>query len=281
MTDRVDTTGIIVDSYEAGMEHLRNYPLRTEFYPGFYYCLLMLQDDGSHKVVERNSMPCWGALREYEAGNRADDPWPEDLRTERHLFPEGKPVALSVCMSRNFRESNRDHKSHYSWDRTNTYTPEKWNTFIEFVTNKEVSPWRSVLNNFSLIKNDDGVYWGFVTEDTNVDPNVLINMFRANFFANEHAINFYQYTKDHPEVDPRIAYIKCSDLDSYFISGRFILKNWFTGVPDIPCEGTFYERTSYNRPDASYVWGGKGNRGVSAKTKDLDYLNAELAASVA
>jgi hypothetical protein len=211
----INTSGVKV-TYEEGMEHLRTFPLDKNIVDDYSYSLLFHEEDGTYNLVNREGMPCWGALREYGCGNRPDDPWPDDLQEPEHIFPKtGNPVALAACFNRICAENISYNKEYYP-------TRNDWNTFIEFVFNPQISPWKRALKGFELIKNDEGMYWGVVFTDTNIDPNVMVSLLRSNVLHMNLAKNFAQFMRDHPEVDPRIAYLKMGGIDNYNLSGRIV-----------------------------------------------------------
>lgn len=258
----INTTGKTGVSYEEGIQHLRAFPLNKGYEPGYYYALLMEEEDGTYTIVHRTGMPCWGALREYEKGTRPNDPWPEDLMSEYEIFPEtGKPVAMAACLAR----MQAGIPNLPSWV-SSAYSPtiDQWNTFIEFAFNKDISPWRKALNNVELIKNEDGAYWGAVFLDTNVDPTIMVNLLRCNALSTALAKNFAQTVADNPGVDMRLCYLASKGIDAYNMSGRIVPERWWHGEPlDLSDGGTFYERYSYNRPENEYLFGGKNNEGIA------------------
>jgi hypothetical protein len=145
-----------------------------------------------------------------------------------------------------------------------------WNTFIEFAFNPELSPWRKVLNNFELVSNSDGAYWGVVFKDTKIDPTIMVNLLRCNALSTNLAKNFAQVLSDNEGLDPRIAYLASRGIDQYNMSGRIVPERWWNGEPaDLSDGGTFYERYSYNRPHNEFLFGGLNNEGVAI----YDYYN--------
>lgn len=266
----LETTGVKADSYEAGLEHLRQFPLQSKFQSTYNYALLMEEEDGSYTIVERVGMPCWGALREYNTGNRAADPWPGDLRTERHLFPKhGKPVAVAAFFP---VTPSGVSKVTAPGARMSPTTLADWNAFIDFCFDPSISPWKQALKGFELIKAEGGNYQGVVFTDTNIDPNVMVGLLRTNCKNALRAHNFGQWVRDNPGIDLRIAYLKCMQMDSYYMVGRVVLDSYFKGESTVDMEGTFYERTSYNRPDIQFLWGGKNNAGVIVNQLSVDDL---------
>jgi hypothetical protein len=263
----IDTTGVKM-SKEEGLAHLRNYATKGEH--GCYsYAFLMQEEDGTFTVVERNGMPCWGAMREYECGTRPDDPWPEDLRSNYHIFPKtGNPIAVAACFDITLAErmATESWKMYYP-------TIAQWETFINFVFNPEISPWRGALKDFELTRAKDGAYNGVVFKDTTIDPNIMVSLLRCNATQYALAKNFAQFMTDHPNVDPRVAYLTCDGIDTYNMAGRIVPDAWFNGTTvDISAGGTFFSRESYNRPDIAYIFGGKDNAGEIFMGKDYAYI---------
>jgi len=257
--DDILTVGVSVASLEAGLAALHEFVLANHNGESYNYALLM-QEGEDYRLVHRVGMPCWGALREYEKGTRPNDEWPDDLQHPRHIFPEmGNPVAVAAC----FQRSACDVPGVPSWAKGYSPTIKAWNTFIEFAFNKEISPWRKALKDVELVKNADGMYWGCVFKDTHIDPNIMLGLLRCNALQSALAKNFAQKLQDHPDLDPRIAYLSCKGIDSYNMAGRIIPERWWNGDPvDISGGKTFYDRESYNRPDIEYLFGGKKNEGV-------------------
>ncbi len=269
----VETTGIKV-SYEEGLASIRAFPLLTSFQGRYNYAMLMEEDDGTYNLVHRIGMPCWGALREYNKGTRASDPWPGDLRTPRHLFPTtGKPVAVAAFFATTplgvVPNAPGAYNSQASLD--------DWNAFIEFIFDPELSPWKKALSDYELVKAPGGNYQGVVFLDTKIDPNAMLALLRTNVNHPNIAINFCTFLRNNPGVDPRVAYLKCQSLNSYNMVGRVILDKYFTGEGvDISAGGTFYERESYNRPDIQFYFGGKNNEGVIVADMSVEQLTEAL-----
>lgn len=263
---QIDTTGVKMAMNEA-ISHLHDFILNHD-HAAYCYAFVMEEEDGSITVVDRPHMPCWGAMREYETGTRPDDYWPEDLRTNYQKFPAtGKPIRVAACFGR----TASDAPGMLSWAKQYCPTIAQWNTFIEFVFNKEISPWRGALKNAELIKNQDGMYWGAIFHDTDIDPNIMVSLLKCNADAYSKAKNFAQYLTDHPQCDPRVAYLKCEALDNYNMSSRIVPDAWFNGTTvGIGSGENFIGRESYNRPMIEYIFGGKGNIGenISGLTEE-------------
>lgn len=271
----IRTTGQKTSDFNTGLDHLRSFPLQS-FDRSYNYALLMEEEDGGHTLYERVGMPCWGALREYEKGTRPDDPWPGDLRTERHLFPAtGKPVAVAAFF--NVRILLPDVKRvgpDYLYSNIN---PEYWNKFVEFIFNPELSPWKAACKDVELIKNEQGYYQGCVFKDTKIDPNVMVGLLRCNVNFGSKAHNWGKILDDNPDIDPRVAWLMAFKGDAYYFSPRVILDKFFKGEPvDISAGGTFYERESYNRPDIQFLFGGKNNAGELISSMSTEKLMEAL-----
>lgn len=272
VTGTIDTTGVKMAHNEA-VSHLHDFIKGNN--GSYSYAFVMEEEDNSLTVVDRPDMPCWGAMREYETGTRPDDSWPEDLQSNYHIFPKtGSPVMVAACFSVQVQEALEDH----AWNRNyRQYYPTiaQWNTFIDFVFNKEISPWRGALANAELIKNDDGAYIGVIFHDTNIDPNIMVSLLKCNAEHYTKAKNFAQYMTDHPNVDPRVAYLACEQLDHYHMSSRIVPDAWFNGTTvGISSGKTFKERESYNRPMIEYIFGGSGNTGVNISGMDVEDITA-------
>lgn len=258
---RIDVEGITCDSLEAGIQHLYEFGQRKNM-SRYNYAFLMLEEDGTYKLVERLGMPCWGAIREYGCGTRPDDYWPFDLREPRHIFPKtGNPVAIS------FQFKRIDIRNGYN-------TNEQWNKFItEFVFNVEVSPWAKCLNDFELIIRDD-LITGVVIKDTKVDPTVIANMMK--YVGSSHSTA--------PKKWGEMMKVGKHPLTSFFYLAkswwpRTVLERYFNADPFDYTGGTFYDRYSYNRPDVEKIFGGKDNVGTVINNMTYDQLE-ELRVSI-
>lgn len=261
----VTTIGLTVDSLEAGIDNLYQFPIQ-ETGSRFNYAVLFEEDDGSYTAVHRVGMPCWGALREYHCGTRPDDDWPGDLRQSRHIFPKtGLPVAVSIQFH-GINDRAMNNKFYASVDQ--------WNRYItEFVFNAEISPFRSILTDYELIIRDDEIV-GAIFKDTKINPNILVGLARICCFrGSSMAKDWCVFMDEHPDIDGRIAFLKGCTIDSYYMSGKVVLDRWFSGQPfDLSSGKTFYERESYNRPDIQYLFGGKANVGQSVGSMSLSKI---------
>lgn len=272
----ITTSGVKAENYEAGLQHLREFALRT-FQGSFNYCLLMEEDDGSYTLVERIGMPCWGALREYHSGTSpTTDYWPGDLREDRHIFPKtGHPVAVSTILTRGkyMAEKPDAKKGIVGWS--------DWNTFVEFVYDVNISPFKRALKGFELLK-DENIYRGVVITNTDINPSDMLALFRINFNQNNTARNFVQVMEDNPGIDPRVAYLKASTIDQYYLSTKMNLKLFFTGQPRELDEGkNYHSRMKYNRPEIEFVFDTKDKDTVNYKNLSIDQLNKHLVAALA
>lgn len=269
------TTGQKTSDFSTGLDHLRSFPFQ-DFNSAYNYAMLFEEEDGSHKIVERVGMPCWGALREYERGTRPNDPWPGDLRAPRHIFPEtGKPVAVAVYFHVKIMMPNVKIVGP-EWMYANI-NPDYWNKFIEFIFHPDISPWKAACKDVELIKNELGYYQGCVFKDTKIDPNVMVALLRCNVNFCSKAHNWGMLMEKDPSLDPRVAYLMAFKADGYYFNPRIILSSFFNGTPvDISSGGTFYDRESYNRPDIQFIFGGKNNTGELFSKLSPKELTEEL-----
>lgn len=261
---QIHIEGIQAESYEHGMEHLFSYAASTKA-QSYDYCLLMLDDGGTYTIVERNGMPCWGALREYNCGTRPNDDWPGDLQQPKHIFPKTGKVAALAC-----RMSNMTWASSYT-------TPDQRTEFVGgFAFNPSVSPWRSVLKDFELVLKA-GEYNGVVFKDCHIDPTVLVSLLRMAFSGTSYNYSTYSnLIASNPDIHPMVAFLKM-ERDSYGMSQKVVLERFFKAQPfDMSNGGTLYDRESYNRPDLDYIFGGKGNVGVKTTEKSISYLTEQM-----
>lgn len=269
------TTGQKTPSLEEGIAHLREYVVREN--TGICsYALLMQEEDGTYTLYERTSMPCWGALREYECGTRPKDPWPGDLRTDRHIFPKtGNPVAVAArtrCPPPTAKTK--------STAISPVATIEGWNKFYEFVFNPDISPWRGALKNAELVKNTHGAYAGCVILDTHIDPNIMIALFRQTMNGMTTVKNWEVLMDSNPNLDPRVAYLQILQKSyglGYYFNPRINISNFMNGLHDDISGGkTFFDRESYNRPDISFIFGGKSNTGEVFSNMSVEQLTAAI-----
>lgn len=268
------TTGVPVATYEEGIAHLKEFALR-KFNGRFNYCMLMIEDDGSYKLVERIGMPCWGALREYHSGTSPKtDYWPGDLRTDRHVFPKtGRPIAVStITMQDGYIKPNA---------APGYVTYEQWNQFMEFVYDPELSPFKRALKGFELLS-DGTVYRGVIITDTNINPSDMLGLFRCNGFQYTTAANFATVLEKNPGIDKRVAYLRASTISQYYLSEKINLKLFFNGQPRELDEGkTFFSRQKYNRPEIEFIFDTKDKETVSYKGMTVEQLNKQLALAIA
>jgi len=102
-------------------------------------------------------------------------------------------------------------------------------------------------------------------------------MLRMTFSAASYNAKLYSsIVASNPGIDPRVAFLKM-ERDTYGMSKKVVLERFFNANPfDMSNGGTLYDRESYNRPDLDYIFGGKGNVGVVAHEKSIDYLTEQL-----
>lgn len=225
----IHVQGVACDSLEAGLQHLYEFGQRKNM-SRYNYAFLMLEEDGTYKIVERLGMPCWGAMREYKCGTRPHDEWPGDLREPRHIFPKtGNPVAIS------FQFHGIDQRYDYNTD-------EQLNKFMtEFVFNTDVSPWAKCLNDFELIIRDD-VVTGVLIKDTKVDPTIIANMMKyVGRTSTYMSARWCQYVEQgHHPLTAFLFHM------SRYGWPRVVLERYFNADPFDYTGGTFYDRHSYN-----------------------------------
>lgn len=256
--------GVPCESVEAGHKHLYEFAQRKDM-GGYNYAFLMLEEDGSLKLVERLGMPCWGAIREYSCGTRPDDMWPGDLRDPRQIFPKtGNPIAIS------FQFNAIDSRQMCGTPSTD----EQWNRFMtEFVFNIEVSPWAPCLKDVELIIRD-GLITGALFKDTHIDPTVMSNLFKYVGRAYSSRPIKWGELVDRG-YHPQTAFLSCMTQDWL----RVVPERYFGQDPFDYTGGTFYDRYSYNRPDVEKIFGGKDNCGVVLSRLSIDQIE-ELRLSV-
>lgn len=257
----VETTGVIV-SHEEGWDRLNAFPNSRAFSGQYNYAMLFELEDGTYNYVERISMPCWGALREYETGSRPKDMWPLDLRAAHHIFPkEGKPVGVSAILTHTHLGAKA---SPYST------SIDEWNEYLSFVLDPEASPWRKALKNITTTLAKNGQINGIVFNDTNIDPNMMVSLLRVNASSLNRAKNFVKLKVDYPDAPLAVLYLKASNMSNYHLVPLIDIKAWATGEPVVEMEGTFYDRTSYNRPKIESVFAG----GVNFQNTNIQTLSA-------
>jgi hypothetical protein len=240
---------VAVASIAAGLAHLTNFALTQD---GSRYTWAVLMETGDkYTIHERHSNPCYGEMRPYATGPAKNGPYePKLFPVEQRKvhkpgdlfwpFPEGTPIALAVPL--------------YGED-------------FEWLFNAEISPWRSVLKDVELVYKADTLR-GIVIKDTNVDPTVMVNLFRTRM--NHYCYNYIksQDTKYGMEID-RI-------VDCLIPHGSFKTCGVFGFEPDIDLilsgkpndlsdGGTFKQRYAYNRPKQDYLWKGSSFKKVIEK----------------
>lgn len=262
---QIHIEGVVCDSIEAGHQHLYEFAQRKGM-DRYNYAFLMQEEDGTLKLVERLNMPCWGAIREYECGTRPDDPWPWDLRNRKHIFPKtGNPIAISFQFTLIFTINV------FSSGMTN----EIYNKFLtEFVFNKDISPWHSILKDYELIYVGD-IITGVLFRDTKIDPTILAHMMK---FAGRGYLS--QIKKWHDLVENGTHPLTAWGYVHRQYPGRIVPEYLFLRqLPDFSNGKTFYERESYNRPDVEKLFGGKNNEGLMCTNFTIEQFE-ELRLSV-
>lgn len=211
-----------------------------------YNFCLAVEKEGEITLYERLSQPCWGELRTHYD----DIPKPGDLKKP---FPEGTPVAIAIPFSSAHSES-----------------------FFEFVTNKEISPWRKALGekgvDFTFDKKQKK---GFVLTDTKIDPSVFVQMLMM-ITHTEYIQRPFEYLLE-KGVDPKLACLIVTHIGgreetsssydwnsrpetSYYFIQKTDLARWRDNNPcDITSKinkgrKTFYSRAAYNRKEIQNVW---------------------------
>ena len=247
--------GIVVGSHEEGITILRDFASRVFDYHA--WALLTIDEDtGMYSYHTRVNEPCYGGLRSYGSlsKNRPNDPWPYDLH-DCPFPPLGKPVALAVPV--------RYYRKPYSKVST-----EEWNTFVSFVVNPELSPWKLIMKDVELV---EGRSFLFINLD--IDPTILVNflMWMRNT-SHGAVVSFNSFRGKFPDVDVRkLFYLACSftlkddflRFDDYSdncmspIYGN--LSRIINGNPLILTEGSFANRYDYNRPEVERVFYNNNN----------------------
>ncbi len=207
--------------------------------------LLMLRDTGLYDYVERTSQPCTGWARPYGKGSLRNGYWPGDLIASRNLFPDGVPVAIIFAHATQVNAVN---------------TPIVEEGFLS----PQYSPWRSVLKDFEIVKNNNQYYT--LIKDLDIEPTVMLSLFRGLRFAGAYAARYNTLRKDYPNIDPKVIFLAAMCTSGTgpitFMTHENAIgggaPDWQRMLISDPVDhtgGTFSKRYAYNRPEIDYVFG--------------------------
>jgi len=248
-------------TYDEGMTLLRAFSSS-----GNAGALLMLRANGTYDYVARTGQPCVGWLRVYGKGNLKNGYWPGDLVDARNLFPDGIPVALMFALRVQV---------------TSVTTPIVEEGFLS----PTVSPWRSILKSFEIIKNNN-LYHTLWT-DLDIEPTALVSLFRAVRRAPDYAKKFIDIREKYPNLDPKIAFIVavtlCNSYDgkpevgintsnSHMFGGAPDYKRVFNSDPIDWTGGKFKDRYAYNRPEVDFPFG-KNHTRINEKFTEQAWID--------
>lgn len=243
--------GIVVGSHEEGIAILRDFA--SQIFGSHSWALLTLDESsGEYSYHTRITEPCYGGLRSYGSlsKNRPGDYWPSDLHGWP-FPPNGKPIALAVPI--------RYYNTPY-----NKVSVEEWNTYISFVIDRELSPWKLIMKNVELIEGRS-----FLFHDLDIDPTILLNFLMYLRYVNNHLVlNFVNMLKYLDVLgDKRKAfYLSAFSRPASNSSNGEMLKVYNTyliygnpkriieGNPRILTEGSFGDRYDYNRPEVERIF---------------------------
>lgn len=233
---------------DKGLEYLRAFAKRGNY----YHALLMEHEDGSLHVSERTNQPCWGSLREYGSkSTRPYDGWPGDLRTPERTFPQGKPVAVAIPIG------------------GSGYNPDA--SLTEWITHKflgENSPYWEIGAKAEpeWLLNGNKQVVGLVLHNTNIDPSLMVNMFRASRNVGGWGTRFLKFQQAFPKLHEKALWMLTLSSVSTFTVPFTYNFGLFGGAPDLARvrdgqileglrEGLFRDRYSYNRPLIDCIFG--------------------------
>jgi hypothetical protein len=253
------------------------------------WSLITEEKDGTFSFYERPSQPCYGEMRPYAKITHSNMPQyaekkllPVSQRTVTMPFdlyapfPTSIPKAVSIAI------------------RTDE-APQRY--LEQVVYNPEISPWRTVLKDVTLLYKDDShkKLDGVVIGDTTVDPTVMVNMFRKTNQINSYQID--NVLKHFPDANLLAAFVlgqaMNGSVDKFSINTNIDYANWsgnnqdwsaiMNGKPyDYTDGGTFQQRYAYNRPKNDYIWKDPTDKnnfklphekgGVKEAKENLDFL---------
>lgn len=242
-------------TYEAGLELIRKFAHVLEnSYASYTWAVLMEEEDGTYSYWERHNNPCYGEMRPYAIGYLSNGPYIKDLMPESQRkvhkpgdlfwpFPlTGKPVLLAVPFGPKYKA--------YS------------DLLEDVILNAEISPWRNVLKGFEVVRNKDGTISGLVITDTNIEPTVMVNMFRK--IKNDVNINQYISVREkYPDLSKLEAfvfsqiYVNTKVVNSEYGSVfgmNYSIKRILNGDTTDQTGGTFYQRYAYDRPKVDWIF---------------------------
>lgn len=201
------------------------------------YWIISSHEDKLTKTEYLNR-PCWGEMRPYQKTHPKEVTdsvrMPSDLSIR---FPDGNPVGLGVVMLPQTIEYLDEYRS--------------WVFSLE-------SPWRSVMSEIDIRRNEDGKIISVFFLNTKIDPTVLVCALQASREAGNHRLRSvgvkgtplfltsHLLQHNYPEYG-KITVAKSHD---YYVSGDSNIIRVMRGEP---CQisinaNTLFERGVYNRP---------------------------------
>ena len=234
-------TQIKVKTKEEGVKALEDFIARMTSSSNTY--ALLFENDGVFSVHEYVSRPCYGEMRMYNkthpglVQDKVD--MPGDLNRR---FPDGTPLAVAVTTGSQFERLPM---------RKYMYSSE--------------SPYKAAFQSIRWV-GEEGKERGFILDDTNFDPTVLIHALISGQRYFNHA-NFEKFSK---EYGPLIALllIEANHVQGlnvqanfgYVTSPRMNLVRYLSGVPrNISVNAkTLHDRAVYNRPDLAFIFDNEG-----------------------
>jgi len=201
---------------------------------------LLMDDEGVLKVYYRDCQPCYGELRTY--GTNSTAPYVKKPSDLHHPFPDGNPIAVGSIFTNK-------------------------NEWMDVALNPPTSPWFSVLKEFTIISN--AAKSGIVITDTNIDPTIMVHMFRMMRESRTFNNSFQILKRIFPDEPEEILWVISTfiffPLPEFYTTNSNDYANWAGNKPDINrifnhnpmiiTGGTFHDRWAYNRPDIDYIFG--------------------------
>lgn len=205
----------------------------------------------------RQNQACYGELRKYEKTHPGEctqphNPKPGDLHSP---FPEGTPLALLM-----------------PFNRMGNHTGDT--DAVAELLFSEKSPWVSGFGKTTFFKNDHGNLHGIIINDLNIDPTVLVNLFKTmqQVMQPQAAKNIVDLINEGLEPYEAIAAMMLNSgnysygalaVPAYTQSTQFSAKKFFTQRPNDLTGGVLRDRIDYNRTDMHKpFWGNLEDGGI-------------------
>lgn len=233
------------------------------------WSLITEEKDGTFSFYERPSQPCYGEMRPYAIINHSGYDGQNYFEMKQYAEPELLPKSQRTVTMPHDLYAPFPTSIPKAVSVALNYNKATQPILETIVFNPDVSPWRKVLKDVTLLYADDTYERlnGIMINDTTVDPTVMVHMFRKTNQIHSSQIN--DIIKHFPEANPLAAFVlgqaMNGSVDRFQISDIIDYGNWsgnnqdwsaiMNGTPyDYTDGGTFKERYAYNRPRIDYIW---------------------------